>query len=232
MKTQIKLRLIIMLVVTFGLKSFAQDSTTIVKEIFIPKRTQIFSLSPISKKVDLVNGMVLGAGHFENSNVNYQKINGINIEVNPDIILIPYLTMVRADIIYDSSLIGKPLSDTLVTPKKSINRLKINGFNISSGAFMVDTDFNGLNISTFNIYNNCNGLNIAPIFTSANKMNGLTISSINVFNNLNGVSIGLINKSNKMNGIQIGLYNSSNSCGLQLGFWNTNNKRTMPFINW
>ena len=59
MKTEIKLRLIIMLVVTFGLKTFAQDSITIVKEIFIPKRTQIFSLSPISMCPFLVSSILV-----------------------------------------------------------------------------------------------------------------------------------------------------------------------------
>jgi hypothetical protein len=63
---------------------------------------------------------------------------------------------------------------------------------------MIDTDFNGLNISTFNMYQKFNGVNIAPIFSSAQKMNGVSISLVNVFNNFNGLSVGLINKTNEM----------------------------------
>lgn len=47
------------------------------------KHSQMFSLSPISKKVDKVNGLVFGVGHVENKNIDSQTINGLNIEANP-----------------------------------------------------------------------------------------------------------------------------------------------------
>ncbi|WP_339888308.1 hypothetical protein [uncultured Flavobacterium sp.] len=50
--------------------------------IFYKTHSQIFSLSPISRKVDKVNGLVFGVGHFENKRIQNQTINGLNIEVN------------------------------------------------------------------------------------------------------------------------------------------------------
>ena len=49
---------------------FAQDSLPISK---IKLKSQIFSLSPISKKVDVVNGLAFGIGHFENRNIQKNK---------------------------------------------------------------------------------------------------------------------------------------------------------------
>ncbi len=241
MKTQkIKKQFVIIFMASLGMIANAQDSIAIkkkdtianVEKYYFPTCSQIFSLSPISKKVHLVNGLAIGAGHFENSNVKFQKINGINIEANPNIILVPLLIMFNPVKAYEDSGLGVQISDTIVKPFYLSNKMNINGLNISTGSFMIDTDFNGLNISTFNMYQKFNGVNIAPIFSSAQKMNGVSFSLVNVFNNFNGLSVGLINKTNEMKGIQIGLYNTSNSRGLQLGFWNTNQKRTMPFINW
>nr|WP_312322087.1 hypothetical protein [Soonwooa sp.] len=46
------------------------------------------------------------------------------------------------------------------------------------------------------------------------------------------MQIGVYNRMQTGFGIQIGLVNISKSTsGLQLGFWNRNGKRTMPFIN-
>lgn len=44
---------------------------------------KIFSLSPISKRVNKVNDFALGVGHYENQNIKIQTINGLNIEASP-----------------------------------------------------------------------------------------------------------------------------------------------------
>src|SRR5690606_18190943 len=44
---------------------------------------KIFSLSPISRRVNRVNGFALGVGHYENHRITFQKINGLNIEASP-----------------------------------------------------------------------------------------------------------------------------------------------------
>ena len=54
----------------------------------------------------------------------------------------------------------------------------------------------------------------------------------NVSYKMNDVSIGII-KSNVTNGVQIGVLNKAkNLKGLQIGLWNKNQHRSLPFINW
>jgi hypothetical protein len=231
------------------LKSYGQDSLTVKSDCL---RTQVFSLSPISKKVDKVNGLVLGIGHFENKHVQIQTINGVNIEANPAPIagaLIGFMALIYS--IPDGTHNKKP--DSIKKPielkidfSKNPLKLKLRGLNISSGCFFTDTNIEGLNISFGNKFNNFNGLSIAPLGTIADNQNGISIGFINANNRLNGLIIGIYNQSLNLNGLQLGVYNLTENNkgiqigfynrtfkkGLQIGFWNKNNKRAMPFINW
>jgi hypothetical protein len=51
---------------------------------------------------------------------------------------------------------------------------------------------------------------------------------------VNGLTIGLLgNHDVRCNGVQIGLSNASTDLrGFQLGLWNRNQSRSLPFINW
>jgi hypothetical protein len=69
---------LVLLLVTISIDSFGQDTIP-----YSPTHSQIFSLSPISKRVDKVNGLVFGVGHVENKRIENQTINGLNVEVNP-----------------------------------------------------------------------------------------------------------------------------------------------------
>jgi hypothetical protein len=233
MKTRIRVLLLLMVWI---MKSYGQDSL-IVKTDSLHR--QIFSLSPIAKNVDQVNGLVLGIGHFENCLIQKQTINGLNIEANPMGLLFPFFMFFSFDERFDHLNYFK--EDKITT--------QVNGLNISSGGFMNEAKMNGFNISTLTklvemngvsisgfmlVSKNVNGISISGIHNFSESLNGVSIGFINQTINLKGVQIGVFNISEKqMNGIQIGVYNKSvHKKGLQIGFWNKNNKRALPFINW
>lgn len=251
-----------LLVILFALKSYAQDSiqkygrpweTGFSKE----KRIHIFSISPMSRKTARVDGLVLGFGHIDNKLVEKQRINGLNVEVNPAPIVAAFGAFLALTYLPEtlSKKRAETVADTLYRNKKpdfsipNIDKtpaLKINGVNISTGCFFVNTDMNGLNISTGNKFKTFNGLSIAPLGTLADRQNGVSVGIINASNDLNGLTvglynqsvqldglqIGLVNQSMKNHGLQIGIFNRSYSKGFQLGLWNKNSKRTLPILNW
>lgn len=232
---------------------YAQD--TIKAAVFEPVVThaQIFAISPISKKIDKVNGVAFGLGHVENRRIANQTINGLNIEANPAPVaaaLMAFVVIVHLPEIIKNNKTPDSIKNTEEYFKiKNLTHtphLRINGVNLSTGCFFTTTSMNGLNISLANKFNNFNGLSLAPLGTIADKQNGLSIgicntnnqligSTIGIYNqsyDLKGVHIGIFNQTRNNHGVQIGVFNKSNSKGLQLGVWNVNNKRSMPFINW
>lgn len=238
---------LVLLLVTISMNSFGQDTIP-----YNPTHSQIFSLSPISKKVDKVNGLVFGVGHVENKRVENQTINGCNIEVNPAVAagaLIGWYGLLY--IIFDSKARNKELEKVkdhnfIVKNSTYSPNLKINGLNLSTGAFFTTTNMNGLNISAGNKFKNFNGLSIAPLGTISDKINGVSIGIINANTNLNGVIVGIYNQTYELKGfqtglinrveinkgLQIGVFNRSYSRGFQLGLWNKNSSRSFPILNW
>jgi hypothetical protein len=231
----------------------AQDTIKIQPIDSVEKHSQIFSLSPISKKVDMVNGLVLGVGHVENKHVSSQTINGINVEANPAPAAGALMTFMA--LMYLPEIIKtnrKPDSIKKLEEHYKIKNmnykplLKLNGLNVSSGCFFTATTMNGINVSTANKFVDFNGVSITVLGTIADNQNGIAIGIYNANNDLAGSTIGLYNQSYRLrglhigifnktrmnNGLQIGMLNKSNSKGFQLGFWNINNKRAMPFLNW
>ena len=190
--------------------------------------SQIFSLTPLAKKVNKVNGMAFGLGQVFDREKE-ATINGLNLEINPVL----------------------PLVLLFLDPDKTVNekvKLKHNGLQIAVGGFSGGVAHNGLAISVYNITHSCNGLSVSGIYNvskdlsglhvagltnSTDKAAGLLISPINSADILKGVQIGGYNKSLNMTGVQIGLFNRTSTIkGLQLGLWNINGKRSLPFINW
>lgn len=216
------------------IKSFGQDS-------IVEKKchSQIFSLSPISKKVDKVNGLVFGVGHYENKNIKSQTINGINLELNPIGLLTPIVFIFS----FDEKFEAKNLMEDFDS-----NKILVNGLNISTGGFTSNSYMNGLNLSILTRINQMNGISISGLVMANKKTNGFSFAGyLNYNEKLNGLSFGLINKSIDFNGMQVGLYNncqnqmigiqfgivniSNKTKGLQIGLLNRNKKRTLPFIN-
>lgn len=213
-------------------------------------RSQIFSLSPISKRVDTVNGLVLGIGHVANKNIENQTINGLNIEANPAPIagaLMGFLVVVHLpDIIKNKVKTERtPYVIKKIENWSSSPHLKVNGINLSTGCFFVPTTMNGINVSLANKFNDLNGVSVTALGVLCNNQRGLSVGLINANNSLKGITVGLCNQSydvkgiqvgainfaHYQRGIQIGIYNRSFSRGLQLGLWNKNSKRSLPIIN-
>ena len=219
------------------ISAFAQDSLPISK---IKLKSQIFSLSPISKKVDVVNGLAFGVGHYDDKNIVGQTINGVNVEASPIGLAFPFLLFLSFDKRFDRDAFTDGVDDG--------TNIKINGINISSGGFLTNAQMNGINISTLTqirkmnglsvcgfitVTNNTNGVSIAGFQNLNQKTNGLQIAISNFSDHLKGGQIGLYNNcAQSMTGVQIGLLNISNKTrGLQIGLLNINKKRALPFIN-
>ena len=240
---------ILALLLFFSIKGFSQDSLQVAK-----LRSQLFSLSPISKKVDNVNGLTFGIGHIDNKKIVSQTINGMNLEVNPAPIagaLVGFMMIMHTPEFIkahkrDKSIAVDDEKFMKINGWTTTPNLKLNGINLSTGCFFTTTSMNGLNISLGNKFNNFNGVSLAPLGTLAGKQNGLSVGIINgnnqlsgaafgIYNqsqDLNGLHFGIINRAKRNDGLQVGVYNKSFSKGFQLGIWNVNSKRSLPLINW
>lgn len=228
MKTKLLILSIFICTFYFGQDSLKQD-------LKIKSALVTFNPSKIAKNT---NGINLGLLDVYQK----QRINGINIQANP--ITLIYL------------LIPKEIE----VPKEGEETVIINGLHISTGGMTEGKKLNGIGISMYHIAQETNGISMNGFNSNIGKMNGLQISWLSnsiekgnglqfSFSNgaekLNGLQIGLFNEVNSGNGFQIGLYNStkklkglqvgvinkSENRGFQIGFWNKNSKRTMPFIN-
>ncbi|MCL9804398.1 hypothetical protein NAT51_02610 [Flavobacterium amniphilum] len=195
---------------------------------------KIFSLSPISRRVNQVNGFALGVGHYENRNIKFQKVNGLNIEANP--VSLALITF-GLNIPFEGFFAG--INDNVISNSSFMDDftptyIEINGLNISSGGFLGGAKMNGLNISVISSMNQMNGLSLNASVIATKHNNGLSIAGIaNISDYGNGIQIAPSNVSRNHNGIQIGLFNhSKNLRGLQFGLWNTNGKRKLPLLNW
>lgn len=96
---------------------------------------------------------------------------------------------------------------------------------------------NGITIATIAGVNNAqvNGITLASFYNLANEVNGVSAAFLlngNLF--FNGIEIALFaNSSSKGRGLQLSLFNTCHDFrGIQIGLWNKNGKRSLPFINW
>jgi phosphate/sulfate permease len=257
MKTKMIMLMIVISKIIYAQDSIVKQGRTWENNFSKEKLTHVFSVSPMSRKTEKVNGLVVGFGHVDNKLVENQTINGINAELNPAPIVGGFIAFLW--VMYLPETLSKNrkirVSDTLNYYKKpdfkipnwdKSPHLKLNGINVSSGCFFTNTSMNGINVSFANKFKNFNGLSIAPLGTMADKQNGLSMGIINANNSLKGsvigvynqsvelrgVQIGLVNQTMTNHGLQIGIFNRSYSKGFQIGIWNKNAKHTFPFLNW
>lgn len=218
-----KIRIALM-VLFMAMGTFAQQAG---KEL----RTQVFSLTPFSKKTGTVNGMAFGLGHVGHI-IDDRKtpvvINGFNLEANP---LTPLIILFLEP--------GKVVKDEVLVTQ--------NGLHISTAGFMGAVRQNGLSIAAYNITHTSNGVAVTALYNAAKALNGLQIAGIsnsaeravglliapaNKADSFTGLQLGLYNKAGNLTGIQIGLFNqTARTRGLQVGLWNSNGRRSLPFIN-
>ncbi len=221
--------------------SYSQTNSTV-----LASESRVFCFTPRSLKVNQVNGIAIGMGLVATQQSSLQKVNGLDIEINP---LSPLLFLFA-----DPRNSGYPDKPTVVVNGLDIStgrhnsngNVAINGLNINalnagyrtngisiSGFYNYQTESNGLTVSGLSIDTKYSrGVTIAT-FNMVENMSGLQIGAYNVVKVGKGLQIGLLNIADSRKGVQIGLFNKSgNSKGAQIGFWNINNKRSFPFFNW
>jgi hypothetical protein len=140
-------------------------------------------------------------------------INGAEINLCPVAIFFAPMLLIHSVLDKDTN---QPLSQELDNFK---DFKKVNGIQIGFGN-LDKTVINGIDI------------NLSGSFES--KVNGITVSGVlNKHYLVNGLTIGPMgNHDINCTGIQIGLLNScKNLRGIQIGLWNKNQKRKLPFIN-
>lgn len=96
---------------------------------------------------------------------------------------------------------------------------------------------NGINLGLLATVSNAqiNGIAIGGIDNVVNEVNGLSITTIvNENQFFNGAEIAIVaNHAVRGRGVQISAYNICYDLrGIQIGLWNKNGKRSLPFINW
>lgn len=168
--------------------------------------------------VEKINGIALGlsAENIKNSPY-YEKdslvINGLNVEINPFAIFM----------LMNPHFVG-PLPDSIEIYNEFLKK-------------DIETTINGLNVSLVNTINEArlNGVSISSCITLVDEIHGFSLSGISNFAyRFNGVSIAAFyNRATVAKGLQIGLVNKATKLrGFQIGLWNTNGRRSLPFINW
>lgn len=189
---------------------FSQDSLANISD-----KAKVFGFSP-SKKTKNINGILLKYYDEIDNEIVPKKVNGIGLGFNGLGIFIPFLMLVNIGSIDNWDF---PIHSPETVPDK-MN--KINGLQLSI-INMEPTVTNGLELSfSSNIGAPAviNGVSISPLYNIHHTSNGFVISPI-------------ANISQKCRGVQIALYNSCKDVkGIQIGFWNENQKRKLPFINW
>lgn len=182
---------------------------------------KVDSLKPVfiavapSKPIRNVNGLLFKYFDQEESFIP-KKVNGLGMGFNPLGLFFPALLIVYLPGADRWSL----NNDYGVVPENKMN--KINGVQLSL-INMEPTVTNGLEVnisSNINTYAIINGLAISPILNFHHEIKGVSVAP-------------LANVGQKCRGLQIGLYNSCKDFrGVQIGGWNENGKRKLPFINW
>ena len=227
-------QLVLLLLVT--LTGFAQQQNDSL-------HTQIFSLSPVSSKVDVVNGMAFGIGHIFTEKFP-KKVNGLNLEINP---LVPLVLMFQDWERVDNDSLKMTMNGLHLSAGGFSGGVKLNGVGVS--VYNVSYASNGFSVTGFyNVAKHINGVHISGLYNGADAASGLFIAAINDADDFTGMRIGVKNGSEyskglniglvnlneaEMHGVQIGLFNKAGKCkGLQIGVWNINSKRSLPFINW
>jgi hypothetical protein len=198
---------------TFNKKKYIPDTliapVVAIQDTIFRKRNYIWFLPFNAHRV---NGISLGV-HTGSIKGKPLKINGVNI--NADIPAM-FLSMFLVPHLLDAASV-KRLSDTLDTD----GQVSINGLSASGGGIIMGKKLSGLFVN--------GGI------CQSGLANGIFITGgFNYFQSVKGISIGgLRNSAIKCTGIQIGFINCCKHLkGLQLGLWNVNSKRKMPFINW
>lgn len=182
---------------------------------------------------DKINGLSLGIGIYLEKETN---VNGIKVDIPGLGMFVPAGVGSDPYVLSNDSLslaIHESKSDSLKAEKKLMT--KTNGLYVS-GFGDVEEMVNGIAVHPIGgKVEVINGISLFGIIGFISQNNGLTVTAfISSCRHSNGLIIsGFFNQAVEMNGVQIGLFNKSiKTKGFQFGLWNTNEKRSLPFVNW
>jgi len=205
-----KINFMIMISLFAGSMVSAQDSLYIRSD-----KPRLIGFSP-SKETKNVNGMLLKYYDEIDQEIQPKKVNGVGLGFNGLGIFFPVLLLVNITTI-DNWGINDIGSDPLPDNMNEINGMQLSIIN------MEPTVTNGLELSlssNIGAPSVTNGLAVSPLYNFHHTTQGVAISTI-------------ANVSQKCRGVQVALINvCKDSRGIQIGFWNENEKRKMPLINW
>jgi hypothetical protein len=196
-------RSVLLFLLLFSFQSLAQDS-------IITKRSHRFPIWSFHTKNKTIDGISFGLASLPNKQRNVIT-NGIKIEllgVGFFTSMVPQSPIATNDTSY-LDFMNAPLSET------------VNGIALSVFGTAADEKVNGITLGLWGQY--------------LTQINGVgAVCFVNFVQKVNGVQAAfLMNDSYEFHGLQIGLLNRTQRLkGFQIGLWNVNSKRKMPFINW
>jgi len=177
---------------------------------FSQKRKTYFPVWTIHQKNINIYGLSAGLWNFSNEDRNTVS-NGIRIALIGEGIIAPFAPTGPSMI--EDSMFQKINKETFSE--------KINGINLAGTGNLGDYIINGISLGFVGQLNaKVNGISAALMVNYAGVHNGIQLA---VF----------FNDTYKMRGIQVGMCNKSkHTKGLQIGFWNINERRKLPILNW
>lgn len=165
-------------------------------------------------KATEINGLTVGL-QTNMDDGNPLVINGVNLNVDG---ISAFLGMFGIAYMFANTDLAK-MTDTL---DKSNVHSSLNGLSISAGGLIGDDmRVRGISINgAISVVNEMTGLHITGTQNRTDEFKGVVIT-------------GITNRALKGRGLQIGLLNVCKDLkGVQIGLWNVNSKRSLPFINW
>lgn len=205
-----KINFLIMIAFFTGSVINAQDSVSAVSD-----RPKFIAFSP-SKETKNVNGMLIKYYDEIDKEIQPKKVNGVGLGLNGLGIFFPVLFLVNIASI-DNWEINDIDSDLLPDEMNKINGMQLSIIN------MEPTITNGLELSlssNIGAPSVTNGIAVSPLYNFHHTTKGVAVST-------------LANVSQRCRGVQVALINvCKDSRGIQIGFWNQNEKRKFPIINW
>jgi hypothetical protein len=193
-----------------GIDPPVDQDTTPRKKPLPPKKWVWFTPTNVNK----ISGLNLGIQTMTTADNDSLIIRGVNINAD---LLSMFGAMYGIFFVINTP---HPNSYPDSVNKKEINS-EVTGLSLSGGGLIGDMRVRGLSINGgMSSVLETTGLHISGILNTTGEFRGVVIS-------------GLCNRAIKGRGVQISLLNfCKNLKGIQLGLWNVNSKRSLPFINW
>ena len=158
-----------------------------------------------------INGLATGL-FTGNINGRPLTINGMNANIDLPVVYISMFTLFH---IFDAAAV-KMMPDSIAEE----GNVTVNGSSFSMGGVINGRSLTGLSVNGgLCESNNAKGIHIAGGFTFFHRLKGMALSIRNAATYGHGIQLGLINSCKHLRGFQVGL-------------WNVNGKRKLPFINW